>query len=271
MVSSYNVGDVVTPAIDYETQGYTFPTSTASGTVIQREVATYAVDEEETTYTYRVQFPTAIIGEDNQGDTISQTSFWFSHVDLGLEDPNQFDILIDPEAARQSVSAAQTATSTALQVSTDAYNGMGNSPLRDTVRHTQGLLESMNTVMQNKSVTGETIDDEQTSAHNANVTSESVGNDAVIMQEMTENISQIQAVVDEIKSEMVQNSEQGLAQSKAAWDATEQDYVMFMNTFVAPDTTPQSIVSIADEIKKLDSAYVAPEVEQEIKTWDLNK
>jgi len=271
----YEINDIVASLIDFEYDGLVFPLAGVSGTIINRIVTEYTAEGEDDIYNYQVSYPSSIEGINVEtNETASMRSFWLTSEDLGIATISTLDTSAEIAASANNLSSAQTAANTAENVVVALLPTIGSSNRKDSINRYLTAIQSAKTALTDTSIDYSTTDTTENTAYNATVQSDYVGNDTVFLQEASENLAQIQAVVDEVKAELQTFSQQAEEQAARGRSATEEDSSAYINTYAIstldpriPTDVEENDLSFPDlDLDQLEasaeSAYLLPELEE---------
>lgn len=234
------IGDTATPITNIVENNITFETNGIEGIVINRYLIEER-EEEDNIYNYQLQFSPELIGYDSlgnevtfsgTGETLTTDRLWFTVDELGLSEEEELSF-VDVNSAITSLTEAKSAVSNSVTIVSNlktSINIQGRS--YDTLSRIEESLQSMNSTIESVNITRDNNEIEQKSAQAANISSDTLGNDAVLLQEVSENIAQLQSVVEEELTEYSIEVNQGKAQKELSLQADEEDYKTYMNSFI---------------------------------------
>jgi hypothetical protein len=242
---AFSVGDTVTPEVDLVFNGLTFPTAGVSGTVIATQfVSSAAAEGEDDIYDYQVQFPepieveTVVIDPETEEETVEVVSadiFWFTSEDLGLDTGLSEGDPVNRDAVNANLTAAKSTSTTAVGVIDSVKESMGQtSLLYDSVNVVSTISTSNDGTIQAADITGQPDSEAILQDQNANV----LGADQLLLQELAENFSELQAVIDESEQEILAAEEAAAESNILGSQAAEQDQDAFVEQVLQNPDNP---------------------------------
>lgn len=238
---AFEIGDIVSAVVDFEFNDFIFPTIGVSGTVTSRSVVSFVEEEgEDDIYDYQVSYTSPIegINPDTQ-ETSTIDVIWFTSAELGLDVATGLVSTIDSGEVEVSLQSAKSNSASAISTVENILPGIGASTSKDTISNYLTAIRNIDTSLSTLSIDRETSDLEEATSYNVAVQVDYIGNDVVILQEASENLAQIQSVVDQRNAQTSQNAEQLAQQTEAGNEATEQDFNAYIDNFAVLNVDPR--------------------------------
>jgi len=252
-------GDMAIVAVDTVYQEVTYPTTGASGIVIDKS-PTGEVIEEETLYMYQMQFQpeistTVVISGIPTVYTLKL--FWYDSYELGLLE-HSISSVLDLDTVASNARAAYASSSTAKQITNQVLSTVKISHVEDNVKVLQGLIDTNHSLLErNASVNAKPQEEQELLAANVNNVSITLGYDQLMYQEAVENFSELSAVLYEHEEKIKARIEQERIQAEAAIRANEEDLQAYIQTFAM---NPNNLDPFYPEEG---TEYVPPEIKPE--------